>query len=93
VFEERIEFMRQPGLLGNLANMNYMGYFRENKKGSPLPNPFYEIIITLKEKPDKDFMKQKKKKEGRDEERENSAPISLMNLNATIFKKVLLGSI
>jgi hypothetical protein len=26
--------MRQPGLLRNLANMNYMGYFPENRRGN-----------------------------------------------------------
>ena len=47
-----------------------------------LPNSFCEATITLIPKPDKDDTKQ-----------ENYRPISLMNINANIFNKILANRI
>jgi hypothetical protein len=52
--------------------------FHEIEREVTLPNSFYEASITLNPKPHKDTSKE-----------ENYRPISLMNINAKIFNKIM----
>ena len=56
--------------------------FQNIAEGGTLPNSFYEAIITLIPKPDKDVPK-----------RENCRPISLMNIDANFLNKILANRI
>ena len=53
-----------------------------------LPNSFYKAAITLIPKPD-----QKKKKKNKPHQKENFRPLSLMNIEAKILKKILANRI
>ena len=53
--------------------------FEKTSEEGTLPDSFYEAIITLTQKPDKDNTHR----------RENYKPVSLMNIDAKILNKIL----
>ena len=67
--------------INKLKNKNHMIISIDAEKGK-LPNSFYEAIITLIPKPDKDATKERKKEQ-------NYRPISLMNIDAKFLNKFL----
>ena len=58
--------------------------FQKIAEEGKLPNSFYEATITLVPKPDKDATKKKQKQTNK----KNYRPISLMNIDAKILKKI-----
>ena len=67
--------------------------FQKIAEEGALPNSFYEAIITLIPKPDKDNTPKKKKKKKKQskttkKKKENYRPISLMNVGAKILNKI-----
>jgi hypothetical protein len=57
-------------------------FFHKTEREGTLPNSFYKASITLILKPDKDTSK-----------KENYRPVSLMNIEAKILKKIMANQI
>ena len=64
-------------------------HFQKLAEEGTLPNSFYEAIITLIPKPDKDNTKKKKNTQ----KTKNFRPISLMNIDAKILNRILANRI
>ena len=60
----------------------FLKVFQETEEVGTLPNPFYESVITLMPKPDKDRIW-----------KENCRPITLMNIDVKVINKMLVNQI
>ena len=66
-------------------HLSYSNASKQIAGEGKLQNSFYEDRITLITKPDKDTTKKRKKKK----RKENYRPLSLMNIDAKVFNKIL----